>query len=843
MLLNVQDLPGTQQESIVNYVHSLEASREMFNFHCVQLSDTMLHCSPSVEHIIWSEKMFKDLDLDLWKSCITEQPNFNSITVVTSEFHGTGKTRLIRKKIEGILRNDGDLMHGSICIHKGTTIDSLLQSLKQFQTIGEGDAAIHISFMLPLDSYTSKLLTELNYFFNHLLLTKCVKNPCTGEFFAMGWTKWSLFVEVPRSSSIKSTDNDAYDMLRQYLPILSVCALVLEPPKNYDIDDKARRVCTYLRAYEDGTINRKFESAAPKQLMFVIDASSSMSAVFGDGRTAFAVAICNALTIFDSHVQVGDFFGTILFCSAIRVHIPLEKVRDDEHKQTLRNDLARSVFSKGGTSMYSALNSAIQNLQAPRNSCDSWIVCLTDGASDNNQYEDFRRALMQSSRNLHVMMIGVNLNVQYQHKMETLCNKFEVGDDQGVFIPSQANVEAMTEAFGAVASRIPVSQTFELDGVLSDPECERYINQFLPSYVSDHDMLRKQFWIKFLYRRVRVFDENEDFNYNESYDCLGSSLIQVMLHEADQLVSTEHNKTWKESNHEQLIYDFSSGAPEFRLICTAPDLMTNDSMERYKSLDLPGFFVPTTSQLRDRATLDRFLSQALDVPLTTTAEDGLVRLQCIDENRFVLTLDFVIKMLNMHERIACRVPCIIEGETGVSKTALTKMYSILQNSSLGQKVKKETHSALQLIVQNLRDVGLLDESSRDNSLEDFLRAAVRNSSDGTLSNVSQFGNELFRQLLEACKSRSSIYSETPTDWLPDHFTGESRILLEMFDWFVSSTVEQTFFELNVDASLTEDKIVSFFTEVSRIARKVADSGALVVVFLDGKYKPSSLVCP
>ena len=109
--------------------------------------------------------------------------------------------------------------------------------------------------------------------------------------------------------------------------------------------------------------------------------------------------------------------------------------------------------------------------------------------------------------------------------------------------------------------------------------------------------------------------------------------------------------------------------------------------------------------------------------------------------------------------------------------------------------------------------------------------------------MSSFGNELFLQLLEACKSRSSIYSEIPTEWLSDNFTGESRILLEMLDWFVSSRLEQTFFELNVDASLNEDKIVTFFTEVSITARKLADYGALVVVFLDGKYKPFSLLYP
>ena len=842
MLLNVQDLPGNQQESIVNYVHSLETSHEKFNLHCVQLSDTMLHCSPSIEHVIWSEKMFKDLHLDLWKSCITEQSNFNSITVVTSEFHGTGKTRLIQKEIDSILRNDIHLMRGSICIHEGTTIDSLLQSLKKFQTIDEVHIAIHFSFMLPLENYTPKLLTELNYFFNHLLLTRSVKSPRRGEFFAIGWAKWSLFVEIPMCQPKKSTEIDALGMLRDYLPVLSVCARILEPSKNYDIDDKARRVCTYLRAYEDGTINRKFELAAPKQLMFVIDDSGSMEATFDDGRTAFDVAIGNALKIFDSHIHIGDSFGTIIFSHVIRFHIPLEEVRDEAHKQTLRDDLANSDFSCGGTSMYLALNSAIQNLQCSSYTCDSWIVCLTDGVSDKRQYEELNRALVQSATNLHVMMVGVNLNVDYQLQMETLCNKFEVGDAQGVFVPSQANVEAMTQAFGTVAAYIPVSKTFELDGVLSDQECNSYIKDFLPSFVSDHDMQRQHNWIEFLYWKVHMFDENEVFNYNESRDNLGGSLIELMLYNAEQLISMNHNNKWKESNHEQLIYDFTNGAPEFRLICTAPDLMTNESVERYKSLDLPGFFVPTISQLRDRATLDRYLSQALDVPLTTT-EDGLDRLQCIDENRFVLTLDFVLKLLNMHVRVACRIPCIIEGETGVSKTALTKMYSILKNSSLSKKMKEETHTALQFIVQNLRDVGFLDDSSGDNSLPEILRATVRNSSDGTLSTKSSFENELFLQLSEACKSRSSIYSEIPTEWLSDNFTGESRILLEMLDWFVSSRLEQTFFELNVDASLNEDKIVTFFTEVSRIARKVADSGALVVVFLDGKYKPFSLLYP
>ena len=39
-------------------------------------------------------------------------------------------------------------------------------------------------------------------------------------------------------------------------------------------------------------------------------------------------------------------------------------------------------------------------------------------------------------------------------------------------------------------------------------------------------------------------------------------------------------------------------------------------------------------------------------------------------------------MLEVHERFECGIPVIIEGETGVGKTALVDMLSILWNLSL-----------------------------------------------------------------------------------------------------------------------------------------------------------------
>lgn len=88
-------------------------------------------------------------------------------------------------------------------------------------------------------------------------------------------------------------------------------------------------------------------------------------------------------------------------------------------------------------------------------------------------------------------------------------------------------------------------------------------------------------------------------------------------------------------------------------------------------------------ELYSREKLDSYLSRALNIPL----ENG--KLGVVDDCGYVLTLDFAIKMLNIHERAECRVPVIIEGETGVGKTALVEMLSKLWNCSLTQTWKTE----------------------------------------------------------------------------------------------------------------------------------------------------------
>lgn len=97
--------------------------------------------------------------------------------------------------------------------------------------------------------------------------------------------------------------------------------------------------------------------------------------------------------------------------------------------------------------------------------------------------------------------------------------------------------------------------------------------------------------------------------------------------------------------------------------------------------------------LKQREYLDLALSRSMGVKL----RNG--RITLFDESNYVLTLDFALKMLNIHERRKCKIPVIIEGETGVGKTALIEMLSKLWNESLITEFKHCKMEVLSAIKQ------------------------------------------------------------------------------------------------------------------------------------------------
>lgn len=102
-----------------------------------------------------------------------------------------------------------------------------------------------------------------------------------------------------------------------------------------------------------------------------------------------------------------------------------------------------------------------------------------------------------------MIIIGVNLEQYLHDRMRNLCEKFLPDGNfknKGFFIPTNAEIGAIDEAFCKVAARLPVSETFELDGNLSSEECNTLIDTYLPPFIKRKDMMFRNFFMQYLYR-------------------------------------------------------------------------------------------------------------------------------------------------------------------------------------------------------------------------------------------------------------------------------------------------------------------------------------------------------
>lgn len=826
-LLYVEKLTSTVSERITSFVSSRDVGHSGMELHCVQCDQSALYPGPWLQGKLWDEETI-ELELtklsvrdSTWKRLLLDREHLDCVIAVTSEVPGSGKSKYIRDEMDKLKASSGSEV-ASIVIHEKTSYSSLVaDARRKFSNRRQGPMAVHFSFCsLPTSNSenASKWFESLNSFFFSLLVLRYVFDEDEGVPFHLGKRRWNIFVELPATTTKKSSQL----LLEERLPIISFCGSIRGPPSAFAIDKPTRRVCTYLRAYKDGTINRKFNSTpVVRTILFVLDWSGSMHS------TPLNAAVDNALRLFDSHVQVGDTFGLTMFDHAPYVAWPSHKIERAEELDQIRRTIdSMRTGGGGGTRMYDAI---LRTIPAQVEE-DTWLVCLTDGASDGSSEHQLQTYLRNSPPMLRIIVVGINMNQSLEAKMIALCGKYS-GCDSGLLIPSGGSLDELNQAFAIVARRIPVSQTFELfDGIVSDEHCRQLLKEFTGSFLKEEEKLLLSAWVQFLYRRVSVFDKNSEFNENVSHDRLGSTLMKTMLEEVKRLLSTEQDLEWAAQNHSQLVYDFTNpNSPQFRLVCTAPQLLENSVRREYELLELPGFSIPSSEELNQRGTLDRFLSQAMNIPLTTMSS-GDLRLKCIEDSGFVLTLDFTMKLLNIHERVSCNLPCVIEGETGVSKTALTNMYAILRNASVQSEATESANSTLAEVEQELAKDGIPLGNGKTtlSRLEDVLASAAKRS----IGDETEEAGRLFTLLRAKQENRSVVFRSPPDEFCMTK-NSKTESVRAFLQWFSQANLESLFYDLNVDASLSESDIVDAFEKARQVAKRLLGTGALVVVFLDG----------
>ena len=144
--------------------------------------------------------------------------------------------------------------------------------------------------------------------------------------------------------------------------------------------------------------------------------------------------------------------------------------------------------------------------------------------------------------------------------------------------------------------------------------------------------------------------------------------------------------------------------------------------------------------------LDRYLARALG-------------LQCkrltpiIDDENFVLTPDYTMKMLNIHERYECSMPVIIHGETGVGKTALVNMLSKLWSHSVIHLWEREKNSFEHVICRMLGD---LNVDCLDNYMYQSCIQTMQNIAMG--KEVTEEELVVLGKLPDACSTSGYLHS-------------------------------------------------------------------------------------
>ncbi|KAJ1615937.1 hypothetical protein T492DRAFT_1152581 [Pavlovales sp. CCMP2436] len=484
--------------------------------------------------------------------------------------------------------------------------------------------------------------------------------------------------------------------------------------------------------------------------------------------------------------------------------------------------------------MYAALVAAVEIARSAPIAGETWILCLTDGKSSDHPNEATRQ--LQAAERLHTTIIGVALAESRVAQMQALCRPR--ANSKGAYIASGESAAALQNAFATAASLLPISQTFELDGALTDEACHALLAQYMPAHVTDArlGMLRQTFWVAYLHRCVLVFDQSDEFNYNSEHDNLGSTLMEIMLSEVDSALHTGQERAWRAEAHRQLIYDFSHpDGPKFSVICTMPDLLVAEERDKLCAI---GFELPTVEELATRECLDQYLARALSLSL-----DERGRIPAIDTFGFILTLDFAVKLLHIHERVACRRPCVIEGETGVSKTALTRMYVLLVNSG----TRERAHAAVRT------SLGVILEASGTDSVDETELAALVNQIRGVAAASRVAAVLVTAALLDACASIPPPGLPAPRELLEaagaeltalqegDQVAsaeGQLEAMLALLDWLGQAAVHDCFVALNVHSALTPQDVRKSIAPALATACTLAaaeppgHSTSSVILFLD-----------
>ena len=371
--------------------------------------------------------------------------------------------------------------------------------------------------------------------------------------------------------------------------------------------------------------------------------------------------------------------------------------------------------------------------------------------------------------------------------------------------------------------RIPVRFSTEKD--LNEQECSFLLGNYMKEHVQTRKILQKLF-VRYMLRRCNVLEHLPYFTFNTGTGIifdnerqvftntkqLGSTLMRIMIFEVNKFCDPSCKEDWSVNEHQQLIYNTSGGGHTIKFLSLNPNMLDPELRKDFKTL---GIIVPNFKDLGTRSKLEELLAHALSLESTDSISE------LINEEEYVLTVDFLLKMLNIHERRMCRYPVVIVGETGVGKTKLLEFLSKLWNKTIHRAYYKTVDAIMDIIKKNIDQILFSGPNQPESgnlgaliSLNEAISARRQPPEDSVLKACEILYQEFSRPLETFCRMPAFNL------FLIDHHIAETAIRFQSPEntsrfliALLSAKPIETFIKINVHSALTPTDIKYKFTEI------------------------------
>ena len=325
-IVHVNELTPTAQQSLLRLLLARRDTEHLEqSLHCIQTGPSILAAAAWIRHHKETQLRRERNQDQVWlQERAVDGEHLSSVSYLVGE-SGSGKTHQSRKMLKARVEAGKACCVVSIteAFSPGAVAAQLRSAVLEHGITSQMAVCFHINlgrFRLSERPQWDALMAAINRFFFDLLVLRSVDDPAGSRFNVPPACQWDVLVEIPHRAGHLEEEAplSTEEGVLQELPVLHYIGQKVKPPANFDVDDRVKLVCKYLKADREQTIDQLYTGqggGGQKDVVILLDASSSMGGGWLDTCKGCVRELCN------DHLQPGDTASLLVFNHQIQAFV------------------------------------------------------------------------------------------------------------------------------------------------------------------------------------------------------------------------------------------------------------------------------------------------------------------------------------------------------------------------------------------------------------------------------------------------------------------------------------------------------------------------------------------